>query len=232
MNTSPQNNNNHSNKNQFLLSHSMECPINIAMRQIKSTVFYFNENKIWSSISIEEGEHTLSGIQRYNQLFVHDKTLFVSALFLNYFVNTNKAYLRTAISKLLIGDTWDKFIDIYNHIEYKQREKPQDLNRFITKINRPIFERFPENNNSMTFDMIRMDINIVTTYIPEIMNELSFSQYIKKHSKKIKTLALYKLQESQQFQSYGIPITFLKLESAIYHHNLSMIEFIFTLKNL
>lgn len=70
--------------------------------------------------------------------------------------------------------------DIYNHIEYKQREKPQDLNRFITKINCPIFERFPENNNSMTFDMIRMDINIVTTYIPEIMNGLSFSQYIKK----------------------------------------------------
>lgn len=55
-------------KNQFLLSHSMECPINIAMRQINSTVFYFNESKIWSSISIEEGEHTLLGIQRYNQL--------------------------------------------------------------------------------------------------------------------------------------------------------------------
>lgn len=46
----------------------MECPINIAMRQINSTVFYFNESKIWSSISIEEGEHTLLGIQRYNQL--------------------------------------------------------------------------------------------------------------------------------------------------------------------
>ena len=59
MNTSPQNNNNNSNKNQSLLSHSTECPINIAMRQIKSTVFYFNENKIWSSMSIEESEHTL-----------------------------------------------------------------------------------------------------------------------------------------------------------------------------
>ncbi len=81
--------------------------------------------------------------------------------------------------------------------------------------------------------MIRMDINIVTTYIPEIMNGLSFSQYIKKNIlKKIKTLALYKIQESQQFQSYRILITFLKLESAIYHHNLSMIEFIFTLKKL
>lgn len=232
MNTSPQNYNNNSNKNKFLLSHSTECPINIAMRQIKSTVFYFNENKIWSSMSIEEAEHALLGIQRYNQLFVHDKTLFVSALFLNYFTNTNKAYLRTAISKLSVGDNWDKLIEIYNHIEYKQKEKPQGLNRFITKINHPIFERFPENNNLMTFDMIRVDINTVTTYIPEIMNGLSFSQYIKKHSKKIKTLALYKIQESLQFQSYRIPITVLKLKSAIYHHNLSMIEFIFTLKNL
>ena len=32
--------------------------------------------------------------------------------------------------------------DIYNRIEYKQREKPQDLNRFITKINRPILNDF------------------------------------------------------------------------------------------
>lgn len=232
MNTSPQNNNNNSNKNQFLLSHSTECPINIAMRQIKSTVFYFNENKIWSSISIEEGEHTLSGIQRYDQSFVQDKTLFVSTWFWNYFANINKAYFKAAISKLSVGDNWDKLIEIYNHIEYKQKEKPQGLNRFITKINRPIFERFPENNNLMTFDIIRVDINTVTTYIPEIMNGLSFSQYIKKHSKKIKTLALHKIQESLQFQSYGIPITVLKLESAIYHHNLSMIEFIFTLKNL
>lgn len=210
----------------------MECPINIAMRQIKSTVFYFNENKIWSSISIEEGEHTLSGIQRYNQLFVHDKTLFVSALFLNYFINTNKAYLRTAISKLLIGDTWDKFIDIYNHIEYKQREKPQDLNRFITKINCPIFERFPENTNQKTFDMIRIDVNIITNHIPEIMGNLSFSQYIKSHSKEIKKLVLCKIEKSIQFHTYGIPITFLKLESATYHRNLSLIEFIFTLKEI
>lgn len=37
----------------------MDCPINIALRNIKSRICYFNENKIWCSMSIEDAEHYL-----------------------------------------------------------------------------------------------------------------------------------------------------------------------------
>lgn len=206
----------------------IDCPINVALRNIKSTIYYFNENKIWSSMSIEDAEHNLKGIFRRKT----DEQLYMCPSFREYFDVPNIAYITMTIGKMSVGDPWSKFIEIYNHIEYKQREKPKNLNRFITKINRPIFERFPENTNHKTFDMIRVDVNIITKHTPEIMGNLSFSQYIKSHSKEIKKLVLCKIEKSIQFHTYGIPITFLKLESATYHRNLSLIEFIFTLKEI
>jgi hypothetical protein len=206
----------------------MDCPINIALRNIKSRICYFNENKIWCSMSIEDAEHYLKGISKYEK----NNQLYMSTSLREYFNVSNIVYILITISKMSEGDSWSKFIEIYNQVEYKQREKPKNLNRFITKINRPVFERFPENTNQKTFDMIRIDVNIITNHIPEIMGNLSFSQYIKSHSKEIKKLVLCKIEKSIQFHTYGIPITFLKLESAIYHRNLSLIEFIFTLKEI
>ena len=206
----------------------MDCPINIALRNIKSRICYFNENKIWCSMSIEDAEHYLQGISKYEK----KDQLYMSTSLREYFNVSNIVYILITISKMSEGDSWSKFIEIYNQIEYKQREKHKNLNRFITKINRPVFERFPENTNQKTFDMIRIDVNIITNHIPEIMGNLSFSQYIKSHSKEIKKLVLCKIEKSIQFHTYGIPITFLKLESATYHRNLSLIEFIFTLKEI
>lgn len=179
-------------------------------------------------MSIEDAEHYLKGISKYEK----NNQLYMSTSLREYFNVSNIVYILITISKMSEGDSWSKFIEIYNQVEYKQREKPKNLNRFITKINRPVFERFPENTNQKTFDMIRIDVNIITNHIPEIMGNLSFSQYIRSHSKEIKKLVLCKIEKSIQFHTYGIPITFLKLESAIYHRNLSLIEFIFTLKEI
>lgn len=42
-----------------------------------------------------------------------------------YFNVSNIVYILITISKMSEGDSWSKFIEIYNQVEYKQREKPK-----------------------------------------------------------------------------------------------------------
>lgn len=98
-------------------------------------------------MSIEDAEHYLKGISKYEK----NNQLYMSTSLREYFNVSNIVYILITISKMSEGDSWSKFIEIYNQVEYKQREKPKNLNRFITKINRPVFERFPENTNQKNF---------------------------------------------------------------------------------
>ena len=98
-----------------------------------------------------------------------------------------------------------------------------DLERFITKIDRPTMERDVDNHNAKTFDFIRMHMYILT-YEKDPMN------IIKTYKKDILTMALDRIEQTRSFKRYGIPINFLKLDKFTYCDNQKMIELLFVLK--
>lgn len=98
-----------------------------------------------------------------------------------------------------------------------------DLERFITKIDRPTMERDVDNHNTKTFDFIRMHMYILT-YETDPMN------IIKTYKKDILMMALDRIEQTRSFKRYGIPINFLKLDKFTYCDNQKMIELLFVLK--
>lgn len=98
-----------------------------------------------------------------------------------------------------------------------------DLERFITKIDRPIIERDVDNPNTKTFDFIRVHMYILTY-------EENPMDIIKEYRKGILTMALDRIEKAKNFKRYGIPINFLKLDKFTYCDNQKMIELLFTLK--
>lgn len=98
-----------------------------------------------------------------------------------------------------------------------------DLERFITKIDRPIMERDTDNLNVKTFDFVRVHMYTLT-YEENPLN------LIKKYRKDILAMALEQIEKSKRFKHYGLPINFLKLDHFTYCDNQKMIELLFTLK--
>lgn len=98
-----------------------------------------------------------------------------------------------------------------------------DLNRFITKIDKPIMERDIDNTNTKSFDFIRLQMFTVTY-------ESDPLEIIKKYKKEILELALEKIEKSRGFKHYGLPVNFLKLDKFTYCRSSNMIELLFVLK--
>lgn len=99
-----------------------------------------------------------------------------------------------------------------------------DLERFITKIDRPIIERDTDNLNAKTFDFVRVHMYTLT------YEEDDPLKLIKKYRKDILAMALEQIEKSKRFKHYGLPINFLKLDHFTYCDNQKMIELLFTLK--
>lgn len=98
-----------------------------------------------------------------------------------------------------------------------------DLERFITKIDRPTMERDADNPNTKTFDFVRVHMYTLT-YGENPIN------IIKEYRKDILKMALNRIEETRSFKRYGVPINFLKLDKFTYCDNQKMIELLFTLK--
>lgn len=98
-----------------------------------------------------------------------------------------------------------------------------DLERFITKIDKPIMERDIDNTNTKSFDFIRLQMFTVTY-------ESDPLEIIKKYKKEILEMALEKIENSRRFKHYGLPVNFLKLDKFTYCRSSNMIELLFILK--
>ena len=98
-----------------------------------------------------------------------------------------------------------------------------DLERFVTKIDKPIMERDIDNTNTKSFDFIRLQMFTVTY-------ESDPLEIIKKYKKEILEMALKKIENSRGFKHYGLPVNFLKLDKFTYCRSSNMIELLFILK--
>lgn len=185
---------------------------NYILRKRGNTVYYFDEKGIYKSIPIEEvKDSNLKG------WMIRDDGSFCLLRCWSIRIKKAACYLKE-------NDTIEDFDKYLSEVQLEDNPKPQGIDRFITKIEKPIFRRVIENNKKNTFDFIYLDINIVTQW------HESKSEYIKNNMEEIKQRAIKKIEESKAFKKYDIPINFLRITKVSLKND--VIEFLFELKEI
>lgn len=194
----------------------------VILRVKKGKAYYFDKEGIYRSTSAQS-------VESLKNSWVIDKNgkrrLDAIVIVMENFDYENGSLLIKAICSLKEGDTIEKFKQILETVEYEERPKPTGIDRFVTKIEKPVFERLPENPKTNTFDYIVVDVNIVTDW------EEDRRTYIQKHKKQICEMVLRKVQEDRTFKKFGVPVNFLKITSITLRKN-SVLEFVLELKEL
>lgn len=194
--------------------------INIVLRRKGDDIYYFNNDGIYEKIPIsvafekkmfdtrqrEDGSYYTLGPDFYHA--IDDPS--------NYNLMTK------CITKINVGDSIAKLEEIMKTTELTHHEKPQGLDRFITKIEKPIFECETGNFDTNTFDFIRVRACILK-HFPERLN------YIQKNINGISNKVIEKLKNSSSFRKYGIPISYLKISNIVITND-DTIEYTFELK--
>lgn len=99
---------------------------------------------------------------------------------------------------------------------YPEKVQYSELEKFVTKISRPIFIRTPENKKRNTFDYIRFNVNLNTSF--ENKNE-----YLKRNIKAIIQMVNETLQNDIYFKRKGISINYLSVTKVLKDTNNSLV---------
>ena len=86
----------------------------------------------------------------------------------------------------------------------------EEVRNFVYKIDKPTYERTPENSNKNTFDFIRTFVSI-----PSKESRPDRFEFVKAHKREIAFLVLERIKEDKSFQKYNIPTNFLKVENFV-----------------
>lgn len=195
---------------------------NVVLRKVKDEVYYFDEQGVYRRTLINEINETV----KMNLFNIFGDIRWDK--FTNYsliFGNLNKRSIDEIIGKLNEGDSIETFYEQLSTVKTTKRiSRPQGIERFITKIGKPMFIREPENDRKNSFDFISIEANIVANWEQDRM------QYIKENKDKIIDMVISKLEKDRSFKRYGIPINFLKLSKITLRPKCNYIQFVFELK--
>ena len=100
------------------------------------------------------------------------------------------------------------------------------LERLVTRIEPPDYEREPGNSNENAFDRVRVHVNLSYT-LYEARSDLV--QAVKEHRQEIDKLVIDQIAGDRRFQRFGVPVNVLTLSSLTLFHN--SLEYIFELKD-
>ena len=100
-----------------------------------------------------------------------------------------------------------------------------DVFRFVLKIDKPQIEREYGNNNTHTFDFIRIQVAIPTTWPTDKR------KFAREHIKEINRAALLKLKYSRGWQAFDLPVNILRLTECIVTQQ-SEIEMLYEIKKI
>lgn len=103
-------------------------------------------------------------------------------------------------------------------------EGKSEISKFIYKIGKPIYERYPGNNNKKTFDIIRIDMAI-----PSKERYPNRKDFIKNNTSEIVKTVLDMIGSRKDFMKFGVPTNHLKLTKATILRT-DELELIFELK--
>lgn len=191
------------------------------IRRCKGIEYYFNTDGVLESKKIYGCTGSIDLYDTFS-IETENENMFLKDM---GFKCINLLALRKAIARLEIGDSIQKFEEIIDNVRIEHHEKKKGIERFITKIEKPTFERTPENENNNTFDFIRVDVNILKNFDEK-------RKYIRNHHNEICNMVLKKIEKDKRFLKYGIPINFLKIEKATLISRMDIIEFLFSIKEI
>lgn len=101
--------------------------------------------------------------------------------------------------------TWvsDHIHLFYNKFKMSEVDRYDWNNGIVLKINRPEIRRETGNTNKKTFDFVRVEMSIRSTY--------QSVEKLKEHKKEIIQKALDKIDNYKPYQKYGVPVKYLHL---------------------
>lgn len=99
-----------------------------------------------------------------------------------------------------------------------------EMERIVQRIERPVYEREPGNQNKNTFDRIRCSV-CLCSYLT--WDELK--RYIRKWKQDIVWMVEQRIENDNRFQRFGVPINFLHLSALTLTRDFTL-EFVFELK--
>ncbi len=176
-----------------------------AIRLKKGMVYFFDNDGIYNRVSVEQGKKIiLKGL-----LFRNDGSAYLYNDLGNITGTNNKVLSKKAICQLKIGDNIERLEYYLKNVQFEHHEKPQGLDRFITKIKKPEYIKSPENERIErlinVFDYIHIDINIVSEW------EEDRRKYIEKHENDILQRAIEMVENDENFKRYGVTVNILKV---------------------
>lgn len=193
---------------------------NQVIRKIGDKIFYFDSEGVYKSTSMKEAINM--GLSNLHKRY--DDSYWVDFNHYQVKILKNGNIISKTVTKLKEGDDLEKFEEYLSQTTLESHEKPQGLDRFITKIEEPMFYRVPENPKENTFDFIFIELNIISQWDTDKM------KYIKEHKKEIDKMVVKKLKSNKQFQKYGISTNFLRLFKVELMNKQMVLRYTFELK--
>ena len=198
---------------------------NKILRLCNGLCYYFDQEGIYRCVSIKEAKKMHLKLDSLTMEEWFPYHLEKNKIYHGYIelISNNGNLVRKVIRQLEVGDTIEVFEEYLENTVIQRHVKPSGIDRFITKIEEPIFACATENPNQDTFDFVYVYVNIISKW------EENRLTYIQKHKKEILKMVLDKIEASKRFQKFGIPINFLKASHVVLKRN-SVLEFVFELK--
>ena len=189
--------------------------VNKIVRIFGGDTWYFNESLVYTLIP--KGEPIPKHIgKKWNTL---------SSVF-------KPAIWEKAKGQFTAGMTLEECVRIYMTISVKRSEEKasdcanySDFERLVTSISHPSIERKIDNDNTKTFDFIRISVALPKY----IYSKEELTMEIKANIKEITQLVIRKIETSSAFKRYDIPVDFLKISRCVIRPDYTL-EYLFTLK--
>ena len=196
-----------------------------AVRHANNRIFYFDNDGIYRSVADDEYRKTRRvGTEVLTGLYVYDR-ITVDIPRCDEMGYSNGIIVKKAITKLVEGDSLEKLEKILEETKLEHRELPTGLDRFITRISQPEFIRIPGNDNRNTFDLVKVQVNIVSVNAWPGRNKYLFD-----HILEIAKRVIEKIDKSREFARYGVPVNVLQTEKITLKKGVGTVEFVFSIK--
>ena len=194
--------------------------INKILRKKGNTIYYFDSDGVYQSMPVSDLKN--SNISNY--FFREDGSMYYLEIRPREIGYDNGNKLRKAICKMKIGDTIEELENYLSNIQLVKHPKPTGIERFVTRVDKPIFVRSNDNSNLKTFDYIYVDVNLISQW------NQSKKEYIQEHITEIEEKVISKMEKDAEFKSYGISINFLKTSRITLLKSKNVLQFVFELK--
>ena len=193
----------------FVDAEILNCPI----RKVRGGVYYFNDERIYTKAAdVPHADDTQHIPHRRHSVWYIEK------------INLN--VWNKALPKFREGDTLRECIEQFFQTELVSVPLNYSyLDRLVTRIEPPEYERVPGNDNAKTFDRVRVHVNLSHTLHPA-MQELV--RAVKEHRKEIDAMVLTEIETDKKFRRFGVPVNVLQLGALTLHGR--ALEYIFEVK--